>query len=543
MFYFNKNIGGFVRKKIWEKIKVDRKIIEYFLAGKSATEIQKTFQKGKGYILSVRDKAVEYNYIEEIIPGEKKYKPGIKRMPPFPESPFAIIDTKSEKAIETDKYLEPEKLWIAERIAAGWSPQSIFEEIKTPIPRSTFYRYLHRNDFMKSSDLKRSPSEIIHSAGECLQVDWAKLCDVIDAKTGKKKTISIFIGILGFSRYQMVRVVESLNFSTTISVLQSMLQEIGGVPRKITSDNPKVFITTASKYEPTYNPGYERFASHYGFCIEALPPSDPESKGKVERSVQYVRRLFESYDFINYDIKSAQDHIDKKNELANLRKHGSHLQKPVEVFLNSEAGKLSPLPLMAYEIETMSYNKVRQDGYVYFENKYYRVHDKFRGEECLIIGNQKQVTIYSKGLLLDIYNKITDPFISKACKDHYKQDFEKTLRDHGHYINRARKMGEDVGRFVEIILARGEGFVDLRVIWGLLSLDKKYESKSINLVCNQAIELSQVNLKTVISLLRLTTEKQKPVTRSQQEEEYKLTNGKFTRPISEYKRHLHLVDQ
>ena len=103
MFYFNKNIGGFVRKKIWEKIKVDRKIIEYFLAGKSATEIQKTFQKGKGYILSVRDKAVEYNYIEEIIPGEKKYKPGIKRMPPFPESPFAIIDTKSEKAIETDK--------------------------------------------------------------------------------------------------------------------------------------------------------------------------------------------------------------------------------------------------------------------------------------------------------------------------------------------------------------------------------------------------------------------------------------------------------
>jgi hypothetical protein len=75
MFYFNKNIGGFVRKKIWEKIKVDRKIIEYFLAGKSATEIQKTFQKGKGYILSVRDKAVEYNYIEEIIPGEKKYKP------------------------------------------------------------------------------------------------------------------------------------------------------------------------------------------------------------------------------------------------------------------------------------------------------------------------------------------------------------------------------------------------------------------------------------------------------------------------------------
>ncbi len=541
MFYFNKNIGGFVRKKLWEKIAVDRKIIEHFIEGKSATEIQKIFKKGKGYILSIRDRAIAYSYIKEIIPGEKRYKQGTKKLPPFPESPFAIIDTKSEKLIETDKYLEPEKPWIAERVAAGWCPQSIFEELKSPLPRASFYRYMHRNDFMKAVDLKKSPAEIIHSAGECLQVDWAKLCDVVDPKTGKKKTISIFIGILGFSRYQMVRVVESLNFSTTISILQSMLSELGGVPRKITSDNPKVFVTTASKYEPTCNPGYERFASHYGFCIEALPPSDPESKGKVERSVQFVRRLFETYDFKNYDMKTAQDHIDKKNEVANLRKHGSHLQKPVEVFLNNEAGELRPLPSLAFEIETMTYSKVRLDGYVRFENKYYRVHDKFRGHECLIIGSQKQVTIYSKGLLLDIYDRVTDPFTSKACKDHYKQDFEKTLKDHGHYINRGKKLGEDVGRFVEMILARGEGFVDLRVIWGLLSLDKKYEAKSINSACREAIELSQVNLKTVMSLLRIMAEEKKPTTRSQQEEEFKLTNGKYTSPMSEYKKHLHLV--
>lgn len=530
-----------MNKKLWEKIRVDKKIIEHFIDGKSANQIQKIIQKGKGYILSVRDKAIEYNYIEEIIPGEKKYKAGIKKLPPFPESPFAIIDTKSEKALETDQYLEKEKIWIHERIQAGWSPQTIFEEISTPIARSTFYRYLHRNNFMKSVDLKKSPMEIIHSAGECLQVDWAKLCDVIDKTTGKKKTISVFIGVLGFSRYQMVRVVESLNFSTTIEVLQSMFSELGGVPRKVTSDNPKVFVTTASKYEPTSNPGYERFASHYGFTIEALPPSDPESKCKVERNVQYIRRLFESYDFENYTIKTAQEHIDKKNELANLRKHGTHLQKPLEVFLNKEAPELRKLPSLSYEIETMSYTKVRQDGYVHFEGKYYRVHDKFRGEESLVIGNKKQVSIYCKGLLLEIYEKIQDRFISKACKDHYKQDFEKVLQDHGHYIERAKKLGEDVARFVELVLARGDGFVDYRVVWGLLTLDKKYDAGSINKVCGEAIALSQVSLRTVLSLLKLTQKQKQQVTRSQEEEEFKLANGKFTRPMSEYKKHLHLV--
>ncbi|MEQ1665303.1 MAG: hypothetical protein ABL927_08015, partial [Bdellovibrionales bacterium] len=145
--------------------------------------------------------------------------------------------------------------------------------------------------------------------------------------------------------------------------------------------------------------------------------------------VQYARRLFESYDFKNYNLQTAQEHIDKKNELANMRRHGTHLQKPLEVFLTQEVLKLKPLPILAYEVETMSYAQVRVDGYVRFENKYYRVHDKFRKEECFIIGSRTQVTIFCKGLLLDVYDRITDPFVSKACKEHYRQDFEKTLKD------------------------------------------------------------------------------------------------------------------
>ncbi len=76
----------------------------------------------------------------------------------------------------------------------------------------------------------------------------------------------------------MVRVVGSLNFSTTIEVLQSMFKELGGVPRKVTSDNPKVFVTNAFNYEADCNPGYERFAAHCGFTSEALPPLSPAKK-------------------------------------------------------------------------------------------------------------------------------------------------------------------------------------------------------------------------------------------------------------------------
>ncbi len=114
----------------------------------------------------------------------------------------------------------------------------------------------------------------------------------------------------------MARVVERLDFTTTIDVLISMFEELGGVPHKATSDNPKVFKQEASNYEPFLNPAFERFASHYGFVVEALPPSAPEKKGKVERMVPMKRRLFESYDRGTYTLKSAQEHITRKMSIA-----------------------------------------------------------------------------------------------------------------------------------------------------------------------------------------------------------------------------------
>ena len=55
------------------------------------------------------------------------------------------------------------------------------------------------------------------------------------------------------SRQTMVRVMKKCDFAATVTAVQSMLEELGGVPRKITSDNPKVFVNLASKYEPILN--------------------------------------------------------------------------------------------------------------------------------------------------------------------------------------------------------------------------------------------------------------------------------------------------
>ena len=284
-----------------------------------------------------------------------------------------------------------------------------------------------------------------------------------------------------------------------------------------------------------------RFASHYGFTVEALPPAEPKKKGKVERMVPVKRRLFESYAIENYDLQSAQAHIDRKLKLTNERKHGTHLQRPLDVFINDEAAKLKALPVLKYEAETIVTSTVRADGYVRFENKFYRLDPRLKKESALVIANSSHVSIYVKGRLLEVYERITDKFQAKACKDHYKESWEKTLEDHGHYLSRAAEIGVNVERFIGIILARGEGFVDTRVVWGLLTLNKKYANADVDKACFAALELSQVNLATVRQLLNTIATPMKSQSPSDDPSADKKMGGKFARPMSEYKKHLKLV--
>ena len=146
-------------------------------------------------------------------------------------------------------------------------------------------------------------------------------------RSAKKKTLWALVGVLGFSRFMMIKFVWTNSVEVTMNTIEEMYRELGGVPRKIVSDNPKCFATEASLYEPVINVVMERFASHYNIIFELLPPRRPELKGKVERLVPYTRRLFESYgEFVN--LNHAQDHMNKKLIIANERKHGTLKKTP-----------------------------------------------------------------------------------------------------------------------------------------------------------------------------------------------------------------------
>jgi hypothetical protein len=345
---------------------------------------------------------------------------------------------------------------------------------------------------------------IIHAPGEALILDWGKLRDVTDPLTGKMQTLWAFVGVLGFSRYMMVRLVWTNSVPVTLDAIESMLQEMGGSPSRITSDNPKCFSLKADKYDPVLNPALERFADHYNkIRIECLPPYDPKKKGKVERMVPFARRLFEAYPKEFVSLEHAQSYMNKKCTIANERRHGTTCLKPIEEFLSQEAKCLKELPALAYERESVAYPKVRKDGFVRFENKYYAVADSNIGKEAVVLGTSTRVSIFVDGQLTETYNRITASNQTHDIHEHLKKPWQKFEESNTHFLNRADAIGTECGRFVRAVLQQGDGFVDTRIIWGVLALDKKYSDSAIDRACASARQIGKLSSRYVERLLRL----------------------------------------
>jgi hypothetical protein len=329
-----------------------------------------------------------------------------------------------------------------------------------------------------------------------------------------------------------------------------MLREIGGVPERITSDNPKCFALEASRYEPLLNPALERMAAHYGMQIECLPPADPQKKGKVERPMPYVRRLYEAHGEAWSGLEESQSYLDRKLALANERKHGTTRMKPIEQLLQIEAQQLKSLPALAYEPEEVAEGKVRRDGHVRFDSKYYSLEEKLIGEKVLILANSARVSIYHQGRLAETHDRIpgNDSYRTKSTKTHHLKPWERELQNGSLYRKRAQAIGPDVDRVVVAILSQGDGFIDTRKIWGILSLDKSYAPAQINEACRQALELGSLSYRMIKSLLKLLPQP-KPDPKENQNSRQPVTSpaqgqpaqNKFVRPMSVYEEQLKLL--
>ena len=181
---------------------------------------------------------------------------------------------------------------------------------------------------------------------------------------------------------------------------------------------------------------------------------------------------------------------------------------------------------------------MRKDGFVCFKGQFYSVDDELRGKEVAVVANGTRVAIYENGRLIETHPRIRDPHQAKSIKPHHQKSWEKTLQDHAHYLRRAAEVGPDVERIVQAILLEGEGFVDTRRVWGILSLEKTYPRVAVNEACRKAFELHLISYQTVRSLLKIAPKTPAEKGAAANPRATNDETNKFVRPMSEYTKQL-----
>jgi transposase len=151
--------------------------------------------------------------------------------------------------------------------------------------------------------------------------------------------------LLSCFRIQRIRYVEyvaSLDGIVFLNSLHRAFQYIGGVPKNILFDNAKTVVSERVGSAIGFQVDLLQYAATVGFEPKACWVEDPETKGKVESTVGYVRR-----DFFYGQTFSSMDDLNRKArewcDEVNRDVHSTTQQIPYEVWLN-EKEVLRPLP-------------------------------------------------------------------------------------------------------------------------------------------------------------------------------------------------------
>ena len=146
--------------------------------------------------------------------------------------------------------------------------------------------------------------------------------------------------------------------------------------------------------ENLFHPEALASAHHYGFSIRLCRPYRPQTKGKVESDVPYVReRLLRAHAFGSYE-HANQAWLSWNEDVARQRVHGTH-GEVVAMRAARDRAALGPLPARASLVVERTMRVIARDGLFSFEGRRYAVPDARPGERVELVLGAREIEIYS----------------------------------------------------------------------------------------------------------------------------------------------------
>ncbi len=293
--------------------------------------------------------------------------------------------------------------------------------------------------------------------GEQAQVDWGHFGSI---QVGNAtRSLSCFVLVLSWSRAMFARFTLDQTLETFLRGHALAFERLGGAPRRILYDNLKSVVVERVGEHIRFHPQILECAGHYHFAPVPCAPYRGNEKGKVERTIQYLRhgffaaRRFTSVDDLNRQLDEWVERIAHARPVP-----GDPTRRTVAAALTDEQPRLLPLPERRFACDLVRPVSSGKQPYVRFDRNDYSIpHDRIRQTLTLIASETEVRVVDAVGTELARHQRsydsavvIEDPAHLEKLTDAKRQARELRRRD------RLRGACPSAARFFDALARRGE---------------------------------------------------------------------------------------
>jgi transposase len=228
--------------------------------------------------------------------------------------------------------------------------------------------------------------------GEAAQVDWADFGPVEIGRA--RRRLSAFVLTLSYSRALYVEFFFDQTLANFLHGHVRAFESIGGVPRHLLTDNLRSVVLERRGEQIRFHPRYLELAGHYCFQPRPCHVARGNEKGRVERSIRYLREsFFAAYNFTTLDTlnESVRGWCE---QVAAVRKWPDDPRRTVaEVFADDEQPRLLALP--KHRLDTSDRTTVRSEKtpWVRFDKNDYSIPPQAVGLDLTLVANDSEIRL------------------------------------------------------------------------------------------------------------------------------------------------------
>lgn len=215
--------------------------------------------------------------------------------------------------------------------------------------------------------------------------------------SGRQKKVWFFAMVLSRSRYKFVLFSDKAFTTMTVCKAHELtFQYFGGIPQMVVYDQDRTMMVDENLGQLLLASAFSQYVKARGYKLYFCRKADPESKGKVESLIQYVKKNF-LYNRTYSDLETLNnDALAWLSRTANYLEHHVTKIKPVEAFQIEKLylNTYQPLP-MNHKNENEKQYLVRKDSTVNYRGNFYSVPSGiYKGRDTFVLLREQNIHLY-----------------------------------------------------------------------------------------------------------------------------------------------------